>query len=53
MLKIKDIEDLRDLKIEGVPYPMVYVEGGGFMMGSTEYDDEQPIHKVIVPSYYM
>lgn len=30
---------------------MVLVEGGTFMMGSNEYDDEKPVHKVTVPSF--
>jgi formylglycine-generating enzyme required for sulfatase activity len=32
---------------------MVFVEGGSFMMGSEEYDDEKPIHKVTLNSFYI
>jgi len=32
---------------------LVYVEGGIFQMGSTEYSDEQPIHAVTVPEFRM
>ena len=32
---------------------MVFVEGGTFQMGSTEYDHEKPIHAVTVPSFWM
>jgi formylglycine-generating enzyme required for sulfatase activity len=32
---------------------MRYVEGGSFEMGSNEYDDEKPIHKVTVSSFWM
>ncbi len=36
-------------------YPeMVFVKGGSFMMGSNEgYDDEKPIHKVILDDFYI
>lgn len=30
-----------------------YVEGGEFEMGSTNRESEKPIHKVIVPSFYL
>ena len=42
------------LKLKGVEYPMVFVEGGSFMMGSDDsdvYSDEKPVHKVILSSY--
>lgn len=32
---------------------MVFIEGGTFDMGSNEYDDEQPIHQVAVPNFYL
>ena len=33
---------------------MVWVEGGTFMMGGNEYDDEKPIHEVRIPyDYYI
>ena len=32
---------------------MVGIEGGSFNMGSNEYEAEQPIHKVEVPSFYL
>jgi formylglycine-generating enzyme required for sulfatase activity len=31
----------------------VLVEGGSFMMGSNDYDDEKPIHKVTLSSFRM
>ncbi len=35
-------------------YPdMIYVQGGTFLMGSNESDDEKPIHKVYVKDFYM
>jgi formylglycine-generating enzyme required for sulfatase activity len=35
------------------PANMVYVEGGTFNMGSNDYDDEKPVHKVSVSSFYI
>ena len=35
---------------------MVYVEGGTFRMGSDDsdaYDDEKPVHSVLLPDYYI
>ncbi|MFQ5447467.1 MAG: formylglycine-generating enzyme family protein [Saprospiraceae bacterium] len=37
----------------GFSFDMVYVEGGEFLMGSNEHDDEKPIHRVKVSSFYM
>ncbi|MFK8103725.1 MAG: formylglycine-generating enzyme family protein [Saprospiraceae bacterium] len=34
-------------------FEMVFVEGGEFEMGSTEFDDEKPIHEVKLSSYYI
>ena len=42
------------LKVKGVEYPMVFVEGGTFMMGADDseaYDDEKPVHNVTLSSY--
>ena len=42
------------LKVKGVEYPMVFVEGGTFKMGSDDsdaYDDEKPVHNVTLSSY--
>ncbi len=41
--------------VNGVSFTMKYVEGGTFNMGSnnSDYDDEQPIHKVTLSSYYI
>jgi formylglycine-generating enzyme required for sulfatase activity len=36
-----------------VPDDMVWVPGGVFYMGSTEFDDAQPIHKVLVDGFWM
>ncbi|MFK7946005.1 MAG: SUMF1/EgtB/PvdO family nonheme iron enzyme [Saprospiraceae bacterium] len=32
---------------------MVKVEGGSFMMGSNDYESEQPIHEVTVPTFHI
>lgn len=42
------------LKVKGVEYPMVFVEGGTFMMGSDDseaYPTEKPVHQVTLNSY--
>ncbi len=42
------------LKFMGVEYPMIFVEGGSFMMGSDDSDafnTEKPVHKVTLSSY--
>ena len=36
-----------------IPLEMVKVEGGTFMMGENNYDDEKPIHEVKVPDFYI
>lgn len=41
------------LKVNGIEYPMVYVSGGSFLMGSENSDDsnETPVHRVTLSSY--
>lgn len=42
------------LKVKGVEYPMVFVEGGTFRMGSDDSEadsSEMPVHKVTLSSY--
>ena len=42
------------LKVNGIEYPMVYVSGGSFMMGSDDSDadsQERPVHRVTLSSY--
>ena len=45
------------LKVNGIEYPMVYVSGGSFMMGSEDSDAdtfwERPVHRVTLSSYYI
>ena len=44
----------RILTVNGVEYPMVYVKGGSFTMGSDSeeaFDDEKPPHRVRLGSY--
>lgn len=43
-------EDLPEL---GISFAMIKVEGGVFEMGSEEYGDEKPIHKVQLDTFYM
>lgn len=38
------------LKVNGIEYPMIYVSGGSFMMGS---DVEKPGHRVTLSSYHI
>ena len=51
---------LKDLlfNVNGVHFKMVHVEGGTFMMGATEqdddvYNDEKPAHRVTLDDYYI
>ncbi len=37
----------------GVELDLVYVPAGSYMMGSNEYDDEKPIHRVNLSAFYM
>ncbi|MCL2329186.1 MAG: SUMF1/EgtB/PvdO family nonheme iron enzyme [Bacteroidetes bacterium] len=44
--------------VNGVPFEMIFVEGGTFTMGCTSelgecQDDAKPAHKVTLPDYYM
>lgn len=42
------------LRVKGIEYPMVYVAGGSFMMGSDDSDafsNEKPVHRVTLSSY--
>ena len=47
-----------DFNVNGVQFRMKYVEGGSFMMGAPDDDDEawgdeKPAHKVTLDSYYI
>ena len=47
-----------DFNVNGVQFRMKYVEGGSFMMGAPDdddeaYDDDKPAHKVTLDSYYI
>ena len=44
--------------VKGVPFTMIYVEGGSFVMGCTSEqsdcnDDERPTHRLMLDSYYI
>lgn len=41
------------IKVSSIVFEMIYIQGGTIQMGSIEYKDEQPIHKVTVPSFYI
>ena len=47
------------LIVDGVKYPMVYVQGGTFGMGASSeqgsdaFGDERPIHQVTLSDYYI
>ena len=38
---------------KGITFTMLPIQGGSFMMGSNESDNEQPIHPVTVPDFYL
>ncbi len=46
-------EDLVMEKGSDVPEGMVFVEGGTFEMGSNDYDNEKPVHRVTVSDFYI
>ena len=45
------------LRVKGIEYPMVYISGGSFLMGSeeptTDAEDERPIHHVTLSGYFI
>ena len=47
------IQDLNNFSINGIPCPLVFVEGGSYDRGSMEYEDEQPVLEVTIPSFFM
>lgn len=50
----KDQEIKLDFSFDLTPAGMVFVESGSFMMGSNDGDeDEKPVHKVTVSSFYI
>ena len=58
-MKLSDVKTMdatgsadRTFTIGGVTFTMKYVEAGTFLMGSTDYPDEQPIHRVTISKDY-
>lgn len=45
-------KEVRTFRVNGVPFDMVYVEGGEFIMGSDVYEDEAK-HRVTLSSYFI
>ena len=50
-------DGMLEFNVDGVSFNMILVEHGSFMMGATEeqeapYDDEKPVHKVILTRDY-
>jgi eukaryotic-like serine/threonine-protein kinase len=50
---VRSARYLTDNLGRGATLEMVFVPGGTFMMGSDESSEEQPIHLVSVPSFYI
>lgn len=49
-----DSADVEEFTVNGVPFEMVKVDGGSFMMGSDNGDrDEQPVHNETVGTFYI
>ncbi len=40
-------------EVDGLSFPMRYIEGGSFDMGSNKREREKPIHEVIISSFYL
>ena len=53
MLHLPPPLSLATLSLATLSQHMVYVEGGIFEMGSEEYPNERPIHKVRLNGYYL
>ena len=53
------VAKVETITVNGVPFDMIFVEGGTFMMGATAEhgsdadSDERPIHKVTLSDYYI
>lgn len=48
------IEETKTITVNGVNIVMKYVEGGTFLMGDDNgEDDEKPVHRVTIDSYYI
>jgi formylglycine-generating enzyme required for sulfatase activity len=39
--------------VNGVELEMIFVQGGSFMMGSNDYDDEKPVHQVTLSDFHI
>lgn len=44
-------QSLQTFTVKGISFKMVYVQSGTFMMGSNDYAEEKPIHKVSLSSF--
>ena len=58
-MKLSDVNTMdatrsadRTFNVGGVTFTMKYVEAGTFLMGSTDYPNEQPIHRVTISKDY-
>lgn len=53
-LKVSFAEDNTYFNIDDVRFDLVYVQGGIYNMGNSDTEsDESPIHKVVVPNFYI
>jgi formylglycine-generating enzyme required for sulfatase activity len=41
------------IRAASIDFPFVYVPAGAFQMGSNDYDDEQPIHTMLVAAFWL
>ena len=46
-------ENAQVFTVNGVPFAMIYVEEGTFMMGNNSYEDTRPVHQVTLSSYWI
>lgn len=52
--KVSFAEDNTYFKIDDIRFDLVYVQGGTYNMGNSNSEsDESPIHKVVVPNFYI
>lgn len=42
-----------DIVVGNVSFKMIRVEGGSFLMGCDDFEDEKPVHRVVLGDYYI
>ena len=48
-----DWSNIAEVTMSSAPEGFIFIQGGSYSIGSTEYSDEQPIHSITVSSFYL